>query len=409
VTRPQVTVVGGGMITHDQILPSLYHLQREGAIGDITVCAQHGRTLRQLANTELFARAFPGQSFRPFPAFACDPDQPCPELYLEAIRSMTPRNVVAIALPDQLHADAVLAAIEAGQHVISVKPLVLKAADVKKIEREAFRRGLFVGVEYHKRFDYRNLMARKRYREGLLGEFVLGTACLLEKWHYRHSNFQNWCTAEHSDAFTYIGCHYVDLVHFITGLMPVAVSVYGIRDQYPNGKTGFLWTDARVIWNNDACLNVQNTLGYPDQAPGSNTQGLTLYCKGGDAGAFLSHSDQSRGISCCYLTEPDGAGSTLFAEPNPDYFEYVDQGTEGLVPVGYGYRSIEFLVNTIADIEERCAGLAPERSLAERQLALREIDEAGIIATPANSAYNELVIEAGRSSILDRGKLVPID
>ena len=70
------------------------------------------------------------------------------------------------------------------------------------------------------------------------GEFRLGSACLLEKWRYRHSNFQNWMTAEHSDAFTYVGCHYVDLVHFITGLLPVAVSVYGVLDRFPNGREG---------------------------------------------------------------------------------------------------------------------------------------------------------------------------
>ena len=117
-------------------------------------------------------------------------------------------------------------------------------------------------------------MARRKYRDGAFGEFRLGTACLMEKWYYRHSNFQNWCTSEHSDAFAYIGCHYVDLVHFITGLLPVSVSVYGVKDEYPNGNDGFLWTDARVIWSNGACLNVQNSLSFPDDAPGTNTQGL---------------------------------------------------------------------------------------------------------------------------------------
>lgn len=38
----RVTVIGGGMITHDQILPSLYQLQRLGAISSIAVCAQRG-------------------------------------------------------------------------------------------------------------------------------------------------------------------------------------------------------------------------------------------------------------------------------------------------------------------------------------------------------------------------------
>ena len=31
----EVAIVGGGMITHDQILPSIYHLQRMGCVGGI--------------------------------------------------------------------------------------------------------------------------------------------------------------------------------------------------------------------------------------------------------------------------------------------------------------------------------------------------------------------------------------
>ena len=59
------------------------------------------------------------------------------------------------------------------------------------------------------------------------GEFRLGTACLLEKWYYRHSNFQNWFTTDRADPFTYVGCHYVDLVYFITGL-PLAGGSAGL-------------------------------------------------------------------------------------------------------------------------------------------------------------------------------------
>ena len=133
---------------------------------------------------------------------------------------MPPRNIVVVAVPDQLHFDVIMTALRHDQHVCAVKPLVLKHAEAMEIEREAHARGLVVGVEYHKRFDDRSLMARRKYRAGLFGEFKLGTACLMEKWYYRHSNFQNWMTTENSDAFTYIGCHYVDLVHFITGLLP---------------------------------------------------------------------------------------------------------------------------------------------------------------------------------------------
>lgn len=383
----QAVIVGGGMITHDQILPSLYQLQRLGSIGEIAICAQHGRTLRKLADSGALKQAFPNQSFRAYPDFSSDPDSTHPKLYRDAIAKLSPGNLVVVALPDQLHFDAIMAALQAGQHAIVVKPLVLKASEAEVIEREARARGLFVGIEYHKRFDDRSLMARRKYRQGLFGEFKLGTACLMEKWYYRHSNFQNWCTTENSDAFTYIGCHYVDLVHFITGLVPARVSVYGIQDRYPNGNKGFLWTDARVIWNNGACLNVQNSLSFPDAAPGTNTQGLTLYCSSGEAGALLKHSDQYRGLEYVY------AEKALYEEPSPDYFQYVDIGGDGLTPVGYGYRSIEYLARCCERVERA----------ADKAAELRSIDDGGIAATPANSRYNELVIEAARKSILNGG------
>jgi hypothetical protein len=191
-------------------------------------------------------------------------------------------------------------------------------------------------------------------------------------------------------------------VHFITGLLPAAVSVYGLKDKFPNGNQGFLWTDARVVWSNGAVLNVQNALGFPDDAPGSNTQGLNLYCSAGDRGAWINHSDQYRGLRYCYTRAAPDPGSTVFAEPSPDYFQYVDVGTGGLNPVGYGFRSIEYIVGT-------CMRVETAATLAERRKRLREIDDAGVMATPRNSSYNELVIEAGRESILNGGREVRID
>jgi len=357
--------------------------------------------LQPLLEAADLAEAFPGQCFLPFPNDG-DPDLPQPDLFRKLIARMPPGGIVVVAVPDHLHFDVIMTALRHGQHVCSVKPLVLKNRQALEIENEAYSRGLMVGVEYHKRFDDRNLMARRKYRAGLFGEFKLGTACLLEKWFYRHSNFQNWMTTENSDAFTYIGCHYVDLVHFITGLLPVSVSLYGIPDRFPNGREGFLWTDARVIWNNGACLNVQNALGFPDAAPGGNTQGLIMYCKGEADGALISHSDQYRGLRYSYTKRSDDPGATVYAEPSPDYFQYVDLGGKGLAPVGYGYRSVEHIMESCIRVESEAG------NLAQRQSILRGIDAAGIIATPANSSFNERVIEAARESILNGGKIVNI-
>lgn len=396
----QILIAGGGMITHDQILPAVLQMQRRGELGEISVVAQHGRTVKALQDAPAIRRAFPDRTFRCFP----DPDSagqaPQPELYKELIAAMPPRNIVIVALPDQLHYAAVMTALSHDQHVCCVKPLVLTARQSFEIEQEAYRRGLVVGVEYHKRFDDRSLRARASYRNGMFGEFRLGTARLMEKWNYRHSNFQNWCTTENSDAFTYIGCHYVDLIHYITGLLPVSVCSYGIRDKYPNGNEGFLWCDTRVLWNNGASLNVQTSLSFPDEAPGPNVQGLTMHCAGDGKGALIDHSDQYRGLSYCFIRKSDYPGGTFYSEPSPDYFQYNDLGETGMTPVGYGVRSVEFILR-------QC--IETSGSLTERQARLKELDARGILATPANSRYNELVMEAGRLSILNGAREAMIE
>ena len=346
-----VLVIGGGMITRDQILPSLLHLQRMGKAASIEVCATRQSTLDALAGTG-------------FTTYAGD--------YRVRIEALPERSIVFVATPDHLHYEMVLDALRGNQHVICVKPLALRLAHAQQIAAEARERGLFVGVEYHKRFDDRSAMARQNYRSGQFGEFRLGHAWLLEKDYYKRSNFQNWFTCENSDAFTYIGCHYVDLVAFITGLHPAAVSLHGIKDRFPNGNEGYLWTDARVLWSNGACLNVQNALGFPDHAPGSNSQGLTMYCDEG----WIDHQDQYRGVKYAL------AGGA-FTEPSPDYFQLIAE-KGGLRPAGYGFRSIEALLD------------ACENGPWE------------FIATPDNSSYNEAVIEAARESLRQGGAMIPV-
>ncbi len=404
-----VLLIGGGMIAHDQILPTLYQMQRESRIGDITVCAQHGRTVQALAEAPTLQRAFPDRSFRPLPDYTSgDLDEHRPDLYQQALEQLPARGVVLIATPDQTHHSIVMNALRAGQHVCCVKPLVLDVAQSIEIEQEAQRRGLLVGVEYHKRFDPRSQMARTRFRQGLFGDFKLGTCVLMEKWHYRSSNFQNWFVCEETDSFVYIGCHYVDLVHFITGLQPTGISVYGIKDRFPNGNEGYLWTDARVIWENGAALNVQNSLSFPDAAAGPNTQGMTLYFSGNGNGAWLQHSDQYRGLKYSFTAEPDSPGGTQYAEPSPDYFMYQDLGGPGLVPWGYGVRSVDFIVSEALRIESETAALEGDDAVAARRTRIDEIEQQGIVATPANSRYNELVCQAGRLSILNGGRQVEI-
>lgn len=397
-----VLVIGAGMIAHDQIVPALLQMRRESLIGEVRVCSQRNRSVQALSEAPSLRRAFPDVGFRVLIEPSAAPDAPHPDSYKKALADLPPRSIVVVAVPDQLHRGIVLDALRAEQHVCCVKPLVLEVTHSLEIESEAHRRGLLVGIEYHKRFDPRSVMARDRYRQGQFGEFRLGSARLMEKWHYRDSNFQNWFMADATDSFVYIGCHYVDLVHFITGLLPSAVSVQGVLDELPNGEQGYLWTDARVLWENGACLNVQNSLSFPDAAPGPNTQGMTLYCTGNGRGAMLEHSDQYRGLAYSFSESVDTPGGTQYAQPSPDYFLYQDLGGPGLTPTGYGVRSVRRIVEEALRVEQEAA------SLEQRRDVIAQISRRGILATPANSRYNVGVCEAARASIRNGAALVNI-
>lgn len=401
-----VTLVGGGMICHDQLLPSLYHLQRLGLVRDLTVCSRTAGTVRALAEAEGIHAAFPGHSFQPVPDYTQNADAKDPNGYREVIDRMEPRQVVFLATPDALHYDMARYALQANQHVLCVKPLVQTCQHAAEIEQLAREKGLFVGIEYHKRFDRRALLARHEYQAGRYGEFRMGEARMIESWYYRHSNFQNWFTCDAYDAFTYVGCHYVDQVNFITGLRPVNVSVIGIKGTFPNGNEGFLWATGRVIFENGGVLNVIDGLGYPDDGAGTNDQGITLFCDDGKRGAVIKHNDQFRGVEYGFV-KPAGDGA-LFRYVNPDYLKLVPWMGDGLKPVGYGYESVEALVQAAVRVNRAGGDEDSEVALTGRQAAIEAIDAKGLIATPANSWMNELVTEAARHSVLNGGVAVDI-
>jgi predicted dehydrogenase len=403
-----IAIIGGGMITYDLLLPSVYHLQRTGYVEDIKICALDSSPLKALKDSREIKEAFPGQDFKAYPSVSEPESNKFPELYKEVIASMKPRQMVIVAMPDQLHYPVVMEAIKNNQHVLCVKPLVLKYEQAAEIEKIALEKGLFVGVEYHKRFDRRSLMAKRGCELKQFGEFVMGEAKLIEPYYYRSSNFQNWFTCDKTDPFVYIGCHYVDLVYFITGLKPVEVSISGVKGRFPNGNEAYMWANGRVRFENDAILSVIDGLGYPDQAAGSNEQCLQMFFEGPGKTGMIKHNDQFRGVEHSYL-EGIGPGGTAFNYVSPDFYRIVPWEGKGYKPIGYGFESVAASVTMAYNIENEVEGLSETDSLKKRQKIIKEVDEKGIIATPANSYINELVVEAARISIQNDGEIVKIE
>ena len=302
------------MITHDQILPSLYHLQRWAPIGPIQDLRLELGPVAGVGRRETFARAFPGQTFEPLPRAG--------RAARADVSRIVPRGDCRPAAAEPGGGGRARPIPRSGdprrpwgtdQHVLTVKPLVLQYAagggdrEACPGEGPAGGRGIPQAVRPPRRWT-----PGGQYRAGRFGEFRCGEAKLIEPYYYRHSNFQNWFTRENSDPFTYIGCHYVDLVYFITGLRPVEVSVRGVEGAFPNGNVGYLWSAGQVRVGKRGRAERRSTgWAIPTKAPGTNDQGLCMFCEGTDCGGLIRHDDQFRGVSHGYVDHRSAPHSAL--------------------------------------------------------------------------------------------------
>jgi hypothetical protein len=80
----------------------------------------------------------------------------------------------------------------------------------------------------------------------------------------------------------------------------------------------------------------------------------------------------------------------------------------GFKPIGYGFDSVAATINSIHGMESMTVGLDELSAMTRRREIIKEADDRGIVATPANSYINELVVEAARMSILSDGDAVRI-
>ena len=88
---------------------------------------------------------------------------------------------------------------------------------------------------------------------------------------------------------------------------------------------------------------------------------------------------------------------------SPDFYRLVPWDGEGFMPMGYGYDSVAANLENMQKIESAVQCKESAESLNIRRKMIQETDDRGIIATPANSSINELVVEAARLSILHDG------
>lgn len=79
-----------------------------------------------------------------------------------------PLDVVMIATPDHLHVEPTLAAIAAGCHVFCEKPLATNTAEARRLVQAANEQGVYLGVDYNRRFAFGYQTAKQLLDQGNL-------------------------------------------------------------------------------------------------------------------------------------------------------------------------------------------------------------------------------------------------
>jgi len=86
-------------------------------------------------------------------------------------------DAVSVCTPDDLHRDPVVAALEAGKHVLVEKPFATRVADCDAMMAAASRSGRILTVGHVLRFDPRYHLARQTVQRGDGTRWGPWTAC----------------------------------------------------------------------------------------------------------------------------------------------------------------------------------------------------------------------------------------
>ena len=330
----KIALIGAGMFGADVHLRAYADLQCSGLAPQLgRIGLDHwGRDLAPVA-FELAAVAARSESSA---KRACDAFQqwtghrPRPysgaEPWMDVLRDGPDLDVVAVATPDHLHTPVILAALQRGAHVITEKPMCLSIHGADQIVELARGKSLIVAVDMHKRYDPDHLRIRDELKNRI-GEPLYGVAYLEEPLEVSTSTFK-WAT--HSDPFSYVGPHWVDLIWHYYRSKPVSLTAVGQKKRLArDGIQAYDAVQVRVDFANGMSIHFHNNWITPPDFEGLVNQGHEIVGTDGK----VESDQQYRGLR---FWHKDGGSRTV----NTHFSRHTARPDGSKTCVGYGVDSL---------------------------------------------------------------------
>jgi predicted dehydrogenase len=224
-----ILIAGAGMYVtgrfhsgHGTILSSIFESSKSINIDLVTIIARGEENKTEVENTTKRINERLNTNVKvEFIKISGDPDN-LPEEVLN-VRSF---DCAIVCTPDHLHYSFTKVLLNKNIHCLVVKPFTPTHDEAVELTRIQKENGLYGAVEFHKRYDETNLFVKKIIGEGQLGDLLYITVDYSQRVSIPTQVFRSW--AHHSNIFQYLAVHYVDLIHFMTGYIPIKAQGIGI-------------------------------------------------------------------------------------------------------------------------------------------------------------------------------------
>jgi predicted dehydrogenase len=383
----KVLVVGAGMYVCGKntkglgtIVPTLIQCQKQNLIGEILIAATSKSSCDQakikISECENLMGHKSNISF--FPSTGID------ELaYLKAAELCQAGDIAIISTPDETHFSIAQDLIKKGLHLLVVKPLAPTLNEVKLLTDMAKEYGCYGAVEFHKRFDRSNLKL-KEYAHSKIGDILYFVVEYSQRKEIPEINFRSW--AESTNIFQYLGIHYVDVIYFATGAVPIRAMATGQKNYLSQkGINSFDAIQATIEWqlNNKVFVStiITNWID-PQNSTAMSDQRIKVI---GTTGRFEA-DQKDRGL---FFVSDDQKSENI----NPDFCQFYlnSDGTKTIE--GYGVESIKTFIFDVHNINQKKISLAQ----LERQRP-----------TFSHSNIPVAVVEAVNQSLLEKSSWIEI-
>ena len=136
-------------------------------------------------------------------------------------------DVVGVYSPGPLHADQVVAALDAGKHVMVTKSMVYSIEEAERVVEAVDRTGLVLLVTQTMRGDAKHMESKRLCDSGVIGDLLVGEATYIHDLRPVYARTP-WRTQMPQDLLLGGACHPIDALRWFFGDVD-EVHCYGLR------------------------------------------------------------------------------------------------------------------------------------------------------------------------------------